>query len=73
VLEQLTERIYSACGEKFNINSTQQLSKILFEKTQSYRGKKDKDGYSTDVMVLEELRGAHPSCELLLEYRQIQN
>jgi len=43
VLEQLTERIYSACGEKFNINSTQQLSKILFGETQSYRGKKDKD------------------------------
>ena len=33
-LEQLTKEIYDLCGEEFNINSHQQLGKILFEKLQ---------------------------------------
>ena len=31
-LEKLTNEIYDLCGEKFNINSTQQLGIVLFEK-----------------------------------------
>ena len=31
-LEELTQEIYSLSGEQFNINSHQQLGKILFEK-----------------------------------------
>ena len=31
-LDTLTKEIYSLCGEEFNINSHQQLGRILFEK-----------------------------------------
>ncbi|MBI3363278.1 MAG: DNA polymerase I [Ignavibacteriae bacterium] len=68
----VTRDIYQLCGEEFNINSTQQLSKILFEKLQLSATRKTKTGYSTDASVLEELRGKHAVIELLLEYRQLQ-
>jgi len=72
ILNQLIEDIYEHAGEKFNINSTQQLSKILFEKLKLPGGRKTKTGFSTDVGVLETLRSKHPIIEKLLEYRQIQ-
>ena len=72
MLDTLTSDIYSLCGEKFNINSTQQLSKILFDKLQLPVARKTKTGYSTDVAVLESLRQEHPAVEKLLEYRQLQ-
>jgi len=72
VLDNATRDIYSLCGEEFNINSTQQLSKILFEKLKLSVVRKTKTGYSTDVSVLEELRHEHPIIERLLEYRQMQ-
>ncbi len=72
ILYRLTEDIHEQAGEKFNINSTQQLSKILFEKLKLPGGRKTKTGFSTDVGVLETLRSKHPIIEKLLEYRQIQ-
>jgi DNA polymerase-1 len=72
MLEHLTARIHTLSGEKFNINSTQQLSRILFEKLGLETGKKTKTGFSTDVGVLEMLRHKHEVIELLLEYRQVQ-
>ncbi len=72
LLENITRDIYSFCGQEFNINSTQQLSKILFEKLKLTTARKTKTGYSTDVSVLEELRNEHPVIERLLEYRQLQ-
>jgi len=73
-LERLRDEIYDLAGEKFNVNSTQQLSKILFEKLQlSTRGlRKTKSGhYSTRAEVLEKLRGAHPVVERVLAYRSL--
>ena len=71
-LDTLTREIYQQADEEFNLNSTQQLSKILFEKLQLPVVRKTKTGYSTDVGVLETLRSAHPVVEKLLEYRQLQ-
>lgn len=71
-LQELTDRICSMAGEKFNINSTQQLSKILFEKLKLSAVRKTKTGFSTDLSVLETLRKEHGIIEFLLEYRQIQ-
>jgi DNA polymerase-1 len=71
-LDTLIANIYEHAGEKFNINSTQQLAKILFEKLKLKSAKKTKTGYSTDVAVLESLRREHPVVEQLLEYRQLQ-
>ncbi|MFZ3373720.1 MAG: DNA polymerase I [Desulfitobacteriaceae bacterium] len=70
-LQRLEQEIYSAAGEQFNINSTQQLGHILFEKLGLPHGKKTKTGYSTDAETLEELRSAHPVVAKLLEYRQL--
>jgi len=71
-LEGLKREIYEVAGMEFNINSTQQLSHILFEKlnlpTKGRTAKKT--AYSTDVTVLEELAGMHPFPRLILDYRQ---
>ncbi|MBI5216429.1 MAG: DNA polymerase I [Ignavibacteriae bacterium] len=72
MLENLTRDIYHDAGEKFNINSTQQLGKILFDKLKLPPVKKTKTGYSTDVAVLETLRHQHAIIEKLLEQRQLQ-
>ena len=65
------ETIFSLAEEEFNINSTQQLGKILFEKLGLPPVKKTKTGYSTNAEVLEKLRGKHPIIEAILDYRQL--
>ena len=70
-LNILTEKIYELAGEEFNINSHQQLGKILFEKLQLPVKKKTKSGYSTDVDVLEKIKNEHPIIEKILEYRSL--
>ena len=64
-------QIFEMAGEEFNINSPQQLSKILFDKLQlpaSKRNAKTKTA-STAVEVLEELALAHELPRLILEWR----
>ena len=63
--------IYELAGEKFNINSTQQLGVILFEKLGLPPVKKTKTGYSTNVEVLEKLQGQHPIIDAIMDYRQL--
>lgn len=70
-IENLKKEIYELCGEEFNINSTQQLGVILFEKLQLPVYKKTKKGYSTDVDILEKLKPEHPVIEKILEYRSL--
>ena len=70
-LEILKKDIYNLCGETFNVNSTQQLSVILFEKLKLPVYKKTKTGYSTDVDILEKLKNEHPVIEKILEYRSL--
>ena len=64
-------RIYELAGETFNINSTQQLGKLLFDKLGLPPVKKTKTGYSTNAEVLDKLRGQHPIIEEILDYRQL--
>lgn len=72
-LEDLTRKIYDLAGKKFNINSTQQLSQVLFEdlKLRSVRKTAKKTALSTDIGVLETLAKEHPLPAVLLEYRQL--
>ncbi|PZN10200.1 MAG: DNA polymerase I, partial [Bacillota bacterium] len=69
--EELAQRIYELAGETFNINSTQQLGQVLFERLKLPVVKKTKTGYSTDAEVLEALAAEHPIAELVLEYRSL--
>ena len=69
---QVQARIYALAGEDtFNINSTQQLGQVLFERLGLPPVKKTKTGWSTNAEVLEKLRGQHPIIEEILEYRQL--
>jgi DNA polymerase-1 len=70
-IEKLTKEIYSLAGQEFNINSTQQLGKILFEGMKLPVVKKTKTGYSTDVAVLEKLAVEHELPRKILDYRTL--
>ena len=70
-IEDLTKQIYELAGEEFNINSTQQLGVMLFEKLGLTSSKKTKKGYSTDVDSLEKIKNEHPIVEKILEYRSL--
>jgi DNA polymerase-1 len=72
-LADLTDRIHSAAGTEFNINSPKQLGEVLFERLNLPTVKKTRKtgGYSTDQAVLEELAVSYEIPRLILEYRQI--
>lgn len=70
-LLELEQGIYSYAGHKFNINSPQQLSGVLFRELQLPGAKKTKTGYSTDASILEGLKDDYPIVKLVLEYRQL--
>ncbi len=73
-LLEIEQEIVKLVGYSFNINSTQQLSDVLFGTlglpTQGL--KKTQSGhYSTAAGVLEDFKGLHPVIDLILEQRQI--
>lgn len=70
-LTHLTKDIHQIAGGPFNINSTQQLGDVLFNKLKLPTVRKTKTGFSTDVAVLEALQHQHPIIDRLLEYRQL--
>jgi DNA polymerase-1 len=70
-LLRLEREIYGSVGHRFNINSPQQLGRVLFEELNLPQSRKTKTGYSTDASVMEALRGVHPVIELILQYRQV--
>jgi DNA polymerase-1 len=67
-------QIFELAGEPFNINSPQQLSRILFDKLQlpALRRNPKTRTPSTAVEVLEELALTHELPRLILEWRQLQ-
>lgn len=70
-IKALSDEIKRLAGMDFNINSTKQLSVVLFEKLGLKHGKKTKTGYSTNADVLEEMTEEHPIIPLILKYRQL--
>ncbi len=72
-LERLAKEIYDLAGAVFNINSSKQLSGVLFEKLGLKPGvtRRTKSGLrSTSFEVLKELKDKHPLIPLVLEYRE---
>ena len=73
VLGTLTTEIHLLAGREFNINSPQQLGKILFEELNLPAPFKTGKGkvISTAADVLEILAVEHRIAQLVLEYRQV--
>lgn len=74
-MSAMEQQVYTIVGKTFNLNSTQQLSDVLFHTlhlTPPDRGRKTASGhYSTAAGVLEAMRGQHPVVDLVLEYREL--
>ena len=70
-LNSIEAKTYELVGHEFNLSSTQQLQKVLFEERKLKPGKKIKTGYSTDVAVLEELAREDEVPALILRYRTL--
>jgi len=77
-LKKLQNEIYKLAGEKFNINSPQQLSEILFLKLKipgalaGGRVKKTPGGaLATGAVELEKLRPRHKIIDFILKYREL--
>ncbi|MBA3956896.1 MAG: DNA polymerase I [Parachlamydiaceae bacterium] len=68
----LTESLYEMAGERFNLNSTQQLGQILFTKMGIKPPKKTATGLSTNAEVLESLQQQYPIAGKILEYRTLE-
>ena len=66
-LDLIVKEIYNIAEEEFNINSTQQLAKILFDDLKLTQIKKR----STAENVLKELVNEHELPELILSYRKL--
>ena len=72
-LDLIQEEIFKVAGGDFNLNSTQQLRQLLFEKLDLPVLKKTKTGPSTDASVLEELaEQGHEIPKLMMEYRELE-
>jgi DNA polymerase-1 len=67
----LEKKIFEEVKHEFNINSPQQLGKVLFDEMQLPTYRKGKSKYSTEASVIEELRPVHPIAGEILEYRQL--
>ncbi|CAN5147394.1 DNA polymerase I [soil metagenome] len=72
-LSELERRIHETAGEPFNVNSTNKLREILYERLRLPVLKKTSTGApSTDASVLVKLAAEHPMVEHLLQYREFE-
>ncbi len=70
-MDELERRLTEAAGHPFNVASTRELGKVLFEELHLPVIKTLKTGPSTDVEVLEKLAEQHPLPGLVLEHRSL--
>ena len=72
-IARLSAEIFELAGKSFNINSPQQLGKVLFEDLNLPAPMKYGKGkvVSTAADVLETLAEEHPIARKVLEYRQL--
>ena len=74
-ISDLEKEIFSQTGQVFNINSSQQLAKILFEKLKidAKNLRKTATGkISTDLTELKKIEKLHPIIPVVEEYRELQ-
>jgi DNA polymerase-1 len=74
-LSGIEKEVFEAVGKPFNLNSTQQLSEILFDRLRLEppdRGRKTASGhYSTSGDILDALSGKHPVVDWVIEHREL--
>lgn len=77
-VEELRQQVWALADREFQLESTQQLAEVLFNKLGFPPGKRTKTGYSTDITVLEKLAGREDRSKphttvprLVIEYRQL--
>ena len=72
-MARLEGEIFQLAGHPFNLNSRDQLERVLFDELKLPPiGKTEKTGKrSTSAAVLEALREAHPIVEKILQYREL--
>jgi DNA polymerase-1 len=70
-VEELEAQAFELADEEFQLGSTQQLARILFEKLALTAGRKGKTGYSTDARVLRAIRDDHAIVPVVEEWREL--
>jgi DNA polymerase-1 len=70
-VEELEASAFELAEEEFQLGSTQQLARILFEKLGLTAGRKGKTGYSTDARVLRAIRDDHAIVPVVEEWREL--
>ena len=71
-VDEIEKKIYYIAGEEFNINSSKQLGEILFNKRNLPVIKKTKTGFSTDIEVLEKLKGHDEIIDFIIKHRTLK-
>lgn len=71
-IDGLVTRIHAHAGEPFNVNSTPQLRRVLFDELGLKPVKKTKTGPSTDADSLQKMVDEHPIVPELLRYRELE-
>ena len=71
-VDEIEKKIYCIAGEEFNINSSKQLGEILFHKRNLPVIKKTKTGFSTDIEVLEKLKGHDEIIDFIIKHRTLK-
>ena len=71
LLVEQEARVAQLAGSAFNVNSNQQLAKVLFQDLGLPVIRKNKSGPSVDQEVLEKLAEQHPLPKAIIEYRSL--
>lgn len=70
-IETVALEVFEIAGHSFNINSSRQLGKVLFEELNLPGGKKTNTGYRTGAEILDKIDADHPIVDKILKYREI--
>jgi DNA polymerase-1 len=72
ISNELTGQIEALAGHSFNINSSQQLGRVLFEELKLPIVSHTKTGWSTAIEALERIDNAHPIVPLVIRWRLLR-
>lgn len=65
-MDYYQQKVFDCVGKQFNLNSPKQLAEVIYDDLQLARSTKR----STDIKVLEKLKGKHIIIDYIIEYRK---